>query len=318
MTPTEVEEDLRKLSGVHLQDALLPVQEALDLFAKDKRSKADLMYTVADIRLSLNQLDDSKEYAMMARDFYHDVADPRGEQMALLLELDAHIAARNGPEALDVGKEIVKLFRKDKDQQGELEGMYTMMTVYGMMRQQEDMMSMAAQVRALCKETRDVKMEGLAIDAVMKYHIEQENWSDAMTTAREAIEVYRRGSDRQGEGMAVHSCACLELDRFFQEVEKNLEYFRKMGCMKHYWKDIDKAKYDELVGMLSKSIELFKLAGDKDGQDMAEETLKSTEKKLVMMNEPDETKQIRKNGRVVETVRTWNPVHERTPLVAAG
>merc|ERR1740120_388815 len=267
MTPTEVEEDLRKLSGVHLQDALLPVQEALDLFAKDKRSKADLMYTVADIRLSLNQLDDSKEYAMMARDFYHDVADPRGEQMALLLELDAHIAARNGPEALDVGKEIVKLFRKAKDQQGELEGMYTMMT-------------MAAQVRALCKETRDVKMEGLAIDAVMKYHIEQENWSDAMTTAREAIEVYRRGSDRQGEGMAVHSCACLELDRFFQEVEKNLEYFRKMGCMKHYWKDIDKAKYDELVGMLGKSVELFKQAGDRDGQAMAEETLKSTEKKL--------------------------------------
>merc|ERR1712232_1341952 len=106
--------------------------------------------------------------------------------------------------------------------------MGTIMTVYGLMRQQADMMTAASQLRALCRETRDVKMEGLVVDAVMQYQIEQENWSDAIATAREAIEVYRRGGDRQGEALAVHSCACLELDRFFEEVEKNLEHFRKM------------------------------------------------------------------------------------------
>lgn len=318
MTPSEIEADLRKMSGVHLQDALGPVQEALDLFAKDKRSKADLMYTVADIRLSLNQLDDAKEYAMMARDFFHDVQDPKCEQMALLLELDAHVAGRDGAEALDVGKEIVKLFKKSKDLRGELEGMFTMMTVYGMMRQQEDMMSMASQLRALCRDSRDVKMEGLVVDAVMKYHMEQESWSEATASARDAIELYRKGSDRQGEAMAVHSCACLELDRFFQEVDSNIEYFKKMGCMQQYWKEINKAKYDECIEMLTRSVELFKQVGDQTGLSMAEETLRSTERKLVMLNDPDETRQIRRNGRVVETVRTWNPNPVREPEVIAA
>merc|ERR1719394_566246 len=119
-------------------------------------------------------------------------------------------------------------------------------------------MTMCTQVRDLCKEIRDVKMEGLAIDAIMKYHIEQENWSDAMTTAREAIEVYRRGGDKQGEAMALHSSACLELDRFFADIDSNIVEFKKMGCLAKFWKGVDKAKYDELVQMLSKSVDLFK------------------------------------------------------------
>merc|ERR1719270_1923483 len=127
------------MGSVHLADALVKVPEAIELFgqAKDKRGKADLMYTVADIRLSLNQFEDAKEYAMMARDLYHDVEDPKAEQMALLLELDIHLAESNGAEALDVGKEIVKLFRKAKDQRGEAEGLFTIMQVHSMMRQQE-------------------------------------------------------------------------------------------------------------------------------------------------------------------------------------
>lgn len=317
MTPSEIQEDLRKRSSVHLQDALTQVPEALELFTlvKEKRSKADLLYTVADIRLSLGQHEDAKEYSMTARDLYHDLEDPKGEQMALLLELDVHIADRNGPEALDVGKEIVKLFRKAKDQRGEAEGMFTMMQVYGMMRQQEDMMSTAAAIRALCKETRDIKMEGLVIDAIMKSQIEQESWNDALKTAQEAMEFYRKASDKQGEAMAFHSSACLQLDRFFEEVNNNLDHFKKMGCMKHYWKEVDKAKYDELVGMLSKAVEIFKQVGDNNGQRMAEDTLQSTEKRILMLNEPDETKQIRKNGRIVETIRTWNPKGEVTTAV---
>lgn len=314
MTPSEVEEELKAVRSKHLRDALAEARDAQELLtlAKDKRGKASLLCTLADIRLALGDLEDAKEAAMMARDLYHDVEDPRGEQAALLLELDAHIADKDGFEALDVGKEIVKVFRKAKDKWGEAEGLLIVMRVQFLMGQHDELMATAAEARALCKTTGDVKMEGLVIDAVMKLHIAKEKTDEAIKSAREAMELYRKARDKQGEAMALHSCACLELDRWFKEVEENLEHFKKMGCMPQYWKGVNKASYDEAVGMVRQAVELFQEAGDTSGKAMAEETLQSTERRAVMLNEPDETKQIFKDGRVVDVVRTWRPSPQET------
>jgi len=317
-TPGERQEALKKDMAKHLDEALCVAPEALGHLRGegDKRGEADMLCTLAEIHLGLGGLDESKEAAMLARDAFHDLEDRSGERTALLLELDAHIADKDGAEALDVGREIVKLFRKAKDRKGELEGMFTLLGVHQMMGQQDEVMKLANEIRAICKEERDVKTEGRVVDALMQAHIENGRVDDAIRTAEEAMELFRRASDSAGEALALHACGCLKLDRFFKDFDKDMEDFRAKGCMDKYWKGVNMTGYDEALGMINKAVRLFADAGDHQGQAMAEETVRSTEQRATMLNDPDVTKQIFKDGQVVDVVRTWNPGAKRAPDVA--
>merc|ERR1712060_681844 len=110
---------------------------------------------------------------MTARDLYHDLQDPRGEQAALLVEMDAHIAGSDGVEALDVAREITKVFRKAKDKRGEADGMLLQMKVYGMMAQVDEMTRVSKDLRTLCQSLGDKKMEGQMVSALMNAHIDR-------------------------------------------------------------------------------------------------------------------------------------------------
>jgi len=309
LTASERDAEIQRLRAKHCEDALLEVQRAQELFAmtKDKRGKADLMCTLVEVYLGMESLDDAKEAAMNARDAFHDLGDRRGEQTALLLELDAHIAERDGREAVDVGREIVKLFRKAKDRKGEIEGMLTLLKVHQMTGQTGEVVKLVSEIRSACREEREAKMEGQAVDALMQTHIQGGRIDEAISTAQEAMDLYRRANDKSGEAMALHACACLRLDRFFEQLEKDLQEFRSRGCLQQYYKQPDMASYEECRSMVEKAAQLFKAAGDKQGQAMAEETHRTTEQRAAMMNDPDVTKQVMKDGRIVDVIRTWNP-----------
>lgn len=320
MTATERAEELQKIRSKHLHDALQEVPQALELLsqATEKRAKADLLCTLADIHLGMGSLDDSKEAAMLARDVFHDLDDLRGEHAALLVEMDAHIADKDGSEALDVGKEIVKMFRKAKDRRGEAEGMLTLMSLHQMTGQVEDMMKLASDLRTICREERDVKMEGQVIDALMQAYIQSGNIDNAIRMSEEAMEVYRKANDKSGEAMALHACGCLELDRFFKEVGQQLDEFKKKGCVQQYYKEVDMAIYDKARGRIDKAVGLFKEAGDEQGQAMAEEAAWKTERKATMLNDPDTTTQVFKDGRMFDVVWTWNPGAKKDAHLSLG
>lgn len=309
MTAAEAQEDLNKARGKHFSDALRAAEGVLDLLTQTKqlRKKAELLCQMATMHIAIGTLEDAKEAAMTARDVYHDLRDPRGEQTALLVEMDAHIADKDGVEALDVAREITKVFRKGKDKRGEVEGMLLQMKVYGMMGQLDEMSKLAKDGRALCQSVRDLKSEGQFISALMNAHIDKGDIDIALAESSEAAEIYRRGGDKSGEAHAWHARGCIELDAFFKKLDSDMAYFRKMGCMQQYYKEPDLNGYEASLGFIKKAVELFKDADDSEGQAMAEQTLQTSDQKAAMMNDPNETKQIWKDGKVVDVIKTWNP-----------
>lgn len=309
MTATEAQEDLKKERDKHFRDALREAEGSLGLLLqlKRKRERADLLCKVAEMQIAVSDLEDAKESAMTARDLYHDLHDQQGEKAALLVEMDAHIACRDGSEALDVAKEITKVFRKAKDKRGEADGMLIMMNVYSMMGQVDEMTKLAKDVRSLCQSINDKKMEGQLVESLMKAHIDKDDVEVALSQAREAAELYRRAGDKSGEARALHARGCLELDAFFKRVESDLKQFKKMGCTQQHFKEVDINAYEESLGLVRKAVELFEEVEDVQGQAQAKQTLQSSDQKAAMMNDPNETKQIFKDGVCVSQVRIWNP-----------
>eukprot|EP00443_Scrippsiella_acuminata_P077506 CAMPEP_0115564122 /NCGR_PEP_ID=MMETSP0271-20121206/102391_1 /TAXON_ID=71861 /ORGANISM="Scrippsiella trochoidea, Strain CCMP3099" /LENGTH=398 /DNA_ID=CAMNT_0002998359 /DNA_START=23 /DNA_END=1221 /DNA_ORIENTATION=+ len=258
MTAAEAQEDLSRARGKHFGDAVRAAEGTLDLLTQtnQKRKKADLLCQVSAMHIGAGTLEDAKECAMTARDLYHDLQDPAGEKAALLVEMDAHIADKDGFEALDVAKEVTKVFRKAKDKRGEAEGMLLQMRVLGMMQQVEEMTRLAKDARSLCQSVGDKKMEGQVVSALL---------------------------------------------------ESDLAHFRKMGCMQQYYKEPDINAYEASLGLVKKAVDLFEAAEDAEGKAMAQQTLNASDQKAAMMNDPNETKQIWKDGKLVDVVKTWNP-----------
>mmetsp|Transcript_126982 Transcript_126982/g.317275 ORF Transcript_126982/g.317275 Transcript_126982/m.317275 type:complete len:509 (-) Transcript_126982:43-1569(-) len=309
MTAAEAQEDLSRARGKHFGDAVRAAEGTLDLLTQtnQKRKKADLLCQVSAMHIGAGTLEDAKECAMTARDLYHDLQDPAGEKAALLVEMDAHIADKDGFEALDVAKEVTKVFRKAKDKRGEAEGMLLQMRVLGMMQQVEEMTRLAKDARSLCQSVGDKKMEGQVVSALFNANIDKGDTEIALAQAQEAAEIFRRAGDKSGEANALHARGCIELEAFFKKLESDLAHFRKMGCMQQYYKEPDINAYEASLGLVKKAVDLFEAAEDAEGKAMAQQTLNASDQKAAMMNDPNETKQIWKDGKLVDVVKTWNP-----------
>merc|ERR1719198_2775436 len=107
--------------------------------------------------------------------------------------------------------------------------------------------------------------------------------------------------------MALHTCSNMIFEKFFKETEASMKEYKKMGCLDQYYKEPDMPTYDEALGMLNRAAELFKSVGDMDGHAMTLETIDKQTKRGTMLNDPDETKQIVRDGRMVDLVKTWRP-----------
>merc|ERR1711972_984732 len=141
----------------------------------------------------------------------------------------------------------------------------------------------------------------------MRACIEKEDSEVAMSHAREAADIFRKASDKSGEARALHARGCLELEAFFKQLDADLAYFKKMGCIQQHYKEVDIKAYDESLGFCKRAAELFEEAEDTEGQAMVKQTLQDADQKAAMMNDPTETKQIWKDGKLVDVIRTWNP-----------
>mmetsp|Transcript_49233 Transcript_49233/g.157475 ORF Transcript_49233/g.157475 Transcript_49233/m.157475 type:complete len:495 (-) Transcript_49233:222-1706(-) len=307
-TPTQVEEENKQQALKHQEDAMNAAREVVELFrqANDKRGQADMLCALADINNSMEEFERAKEVSMMARDLYLDLDDRKGAQKALELEHEAHIKSGDGEEALNAAQEMVKMYRQGNDKNGEAEGMFLVMKTHFQMGSVEELMKVGQDARNLCQRANDVEMEGIIIDSMTKAQMHLENDEEALKLAKEAVDVFKKGGHKKGQADAMHACAGIILDKFFKESEENMTTYRKSGYNVAFFKDFDLASYDKALAMVHQAEELYKEIKDKEGLDSIVETQQHITIKATMLNEPDETKQIVKDARLIEVVHKWN------------
>lgn len=307
-TPTEIQEELKARQKGHFEDAATQAREVIEYFrqGRDQRGQADMMVALADISNASADYEQAKEVAQMARDIYSDLGDNKGQQTALQMEINAHVESMDGNEALNTAQEIIRVYRKANDKMGEAEGMFEVMKILYLQGDISEMMKMGTDARGLLAKSKDARLEGQILDLIMRAQVSEEKNDEAIKTTREAIDVYRMHNDKHGEAIALHACCTMILDKFFKETKENHALFKKMGFNDEFFKEVDMPAYEEAVGMLNKATDYFRALKDKAALDMALETQRQVMIKTMMMNDPDETKNIVKDRKLVEQIQTWN------------
>eukprot|EP00421_Protoceratium_reticulatum_P065873 CAMPEP_0168416020 /NCGR_PEP_ID=MMETSP0228-20121227/30530_1 /TAXON_ID=133427 /ORGANISM="Protoceratium reticulatum, Strain CCCM 535 (=CCMP 1889)" /LENGTH=496 /DNA_ID=CAMNT_0008429843 /DNA_START=46 /DNA_END=1536 /DNA_ORIENTATION=- len=321
-TQSQVEEENRAEALKHQEDAMNAAREVVELFrqANEKRGQADMLCALADINITMTEFERAKEVSMLARDLYLDLDDRRGAQKALELEHDAHIKSFDGEEALNAAQEMVKMFRQAGERRGEAEGMFLVMKTHFQMGNVEELMKVGQDARSLTDKANDVEMGGIILDSMMKAQTHQGNDEEALKFATEAIDVYRKGNHKKGEAAALHACAGIMLDKFFKESDENMKAFRESGYNAARFRDFDMETYDKALGMVNQAETIYRDMNDKEGLEQILETQQNITIRATMLNEPDETKQVTKDGKLHEVVHTWtipDPDDETRPLADA-
>merc|ERR1712176_809663 len=124
--------------------------------------------------------------------------------------------------------------------------------------------------------------------------------------------------DKAGEAAALHTCACLALDKFFKESNQNRKALIKSGFNQKNFVEPELKEYKESIEMVEKAYEIFTEIGDKAGIEMVSDTMANINIKATMLNDPDETRQITKNGQVIEVVEIWNKTEVKLEITRDG
>jgi uncharacterized Ntn-hydrolase superfamily protein len=191
----------------------------------------------------------------------------------------------------------------------------------------EEMNKLAKEARALLQRLPDgTKIEGLVLDCIIKSQMASDQIVDAVKTAKEAIAVYKKGEDKPGEAAALHSCACIALDKFFKDVKENQKELIKSGYNKQSVKDADVPAYKESIEMVEKAYQIYTEIDDKEGIELVSDTMANINIRATMLNEPDETRQINKTtpwerspiGTIYEIVEIWNKTEVKLEITRDG
>jgi tetratricopeptide (TPR) repeat protein len=311
----------------HLQEALTQAQNVSDLFrqAGDKRSQAEVLCPIADISLSMQDYDEAKETAQTSRDIFTDIEDLQGQQNALNMEVEAHIESGDGVEAFSTAEEVVKIFRKSGNKMKEAEALFGCIRVLYMKGDIEEMNKLAKEARVLLERIPDgTKIEGLVLDCVIKAQMASDQVDDAVKTAKEAIAVYKKGGDKLGEAAALHSCACIVLDKFFKESKEKQKALIKSGFNSKTATKTEVSVYKDAIEMVEKSYEIYSEVNDKEGMQLVADTMANINIRATMLTDPDETKQITKydynNGArmIYEVIEIWNKTEVKLEVTRDG
>lgn len=280
------------------------------------------MCAIADICMAMQDYDEAKESAQMSRDIFTDLEDLAGQENALTLEVEAHIESGDGVEALSTAEEVVKMYRKSGDKLKEAEAMFGCVRVLYMKGDLDEMNKLAKETRSLCERVEgSCKVEGLVLHCVIKAQMHNEEVPDAVKTAKEAIQVYKKGGDTMGEASALHSCACIALDKFFKDTKDNQKALIVAGYSKAAHKESDIPAYKEAVDMVERAYELYEEIGDKESMQLVADTMANINIRATMLNEPDETREIHKGTsgiQLVEVVEIWNKTEVKLTITRDG
>jgi tetratricopeptide (TPR) repeat protein len=318
----EVKAKKQEMAREHLNEALSQARDVADLFrqAADKRSQAEVLCAIADICLSMQDYDEAKESAQTSRDLFTDLEDNLGQQNALNMEVEAHIESGDGVEALSTAEEVVKIFKKSGDKLKEAEALFGCIRVLYMKGDIEEMNKLAKEARALLQRLPDgTKIEGLVLDCMIKAQIASDQIVDAVKTAKEAVAVYKKGEDKPGEAAALHSCACISLDKWFKDAKENQKDLVKSGFNSQNFTKADVPVYKEAIEMVEKAYEIYSELGDKAAIELVSDTMANINIRATMLNEPDETRQIAKGHmEIFEIVEIWNKTEIKLEVTRDG
>mmetsp|Transcript_72091 Transcript_72091/g.159526 ORF Transcript_72091/g.159526 Transcript_72091/m.159526 type:complete len:516 (-) Transcript_72091:38-1585(-) len=307
-TAAEAEKESKELRDRLLEEAQSEARNVVALYKsiKERKGMADMYCTLSDIYTAKDDVERGKEAAQEAKEHYGDIMDAKGQQTAVQLEIEACIVGGDGNEALQVAQDAVQLFKKSRDIELEAQAHYQVMRIMFMRGDFDDLLKYSSEARDVCRRSGDVEAESLVLDCLMKTHISKEEHEKAEELARETLDLFKRADHKMGMASSMHAVAALVLEKFFKEYEDALKELKKHGYNSEYWKEPDVSRYNESINMVNEAYDIFTELGEKEARRDVEETMSTITVRGTMLNDPDETRTILRDGRLQEVINTWN------------